>query len=76
MAIENSTLELEHDAVAAIRQALLIGLGSFGEIEKVRNGIELAKLGGHEIPDDVIPLHPTGASDTVSLFANALRYLG
>lgn len=57
-------LVLDQEHVIAIRRALLIGLDSYGEIERLCNGV-----------GEMRPIHPTGASDTVSEFAVALRYL-
>jgi hypothetical protein len=66
---------LDHDQVKQIRHALLIGLDSFGEIERLVNARELHELGGDKLPEELCALHPTGAADTVSLFAGALRSL-
>lgn len=65
----------EHDQVKQIRHALLIGLDSFGEIERLVNARELHELGGEKVPENLRALHPTGAADTVCKFAAALRYL-
>lgn len=65
---------LEPEAIRGIRSALLIGLSSFGEIEKLDNAYRIhTQLGGESIPDDLRPIHPTGSVDTVSIFADALR---
>jgi hypothetical protein len=67
------SVPIEH--IRKIREALLIGLESFGEVERVidRHGL-LSKHG--KAPDaDLLPLHPTGASDTIGVFASALRLL-
>jgi len=58
-----------------IMRALLIGLSAYGEIERVRNLAELAKLSREwqESMNDLVPLDPTGSADTVGLFADALR---
>jgi len=55
--------------------ALLIGLESFGEIERLINACEVAQLGRREVPKSVRPLHPTGSADTIGVFATALRYM-
>ena len=59
----------------SIMRALLIGLSAYGEIERVRNAAELAKLSSawQEWMQDLVPLDQTGAADTVVLFADALR---
>ncbi|MER2518975.1 MAG: DUF3077 domain-containing protein [Candidatus Accumulibacter phosphatis] len=71
----HSTIELERDTVQMIRRALLIGLSSFGEVERVRGFIGTAKVCGREIPDDAMPLHPTDTDDVAGIFADALRFL-
>lgn len=66
----------EHqESIRRIRAALLIGLESFGEIERV---IDLHQMlsGFAEAPDpDLRPLHPTGTPNTIGVFACALRLL-
>lgn len=59
-----------------IRKALIVGLHSLGEIERLDNAYRIhAELAGESIPDDLCPIHPTGSADTVGTFANALSYL-
>ncbi|MCL4723529.1 MAG: hypothetical protein KJZ90_04585 [Rhodocyclaceae bacterium] len=61
------------DACRAIRRALIIGLSSFGEIERLDNAYSIhTGIAGERIPDDLRPLHPTGAPDTAAQFAEAL----
>ena len=71
---ENTT-SLDVEAVAAIRRALVVGLQSYGEIERIASCMEIAKQSGPGIPDDCVPIHPTGQNDTIGLFADALQYL-
>jgi hypothetical protein len=61
-----------HEEVTAIRQALLIGLLCYGEIERLQDVVLQRKLGGKE---ELTPIDPTGRNDTTSEFANALLYL-
>lgn len=61
--------------ITAIRRALHIGLASYGEIERLTNEVEMAELCKKEIPQEMKPIHPTGCSDTVGEFADALRFL-
>ncbi len=78
MTAENITndLTLEHDQRQLIIDALLIGLNSYGEIERLDNAVDiLEKISKIEVPESLRPIHPTGAADTVSLFATALRFL-
>jgi len=77
MAEKNTTasqnLTLDQDQVKHIRDALLIGLASYGELERVINWADTEKALGCE--SDLKPLHPTGNADTVSVFAEALAYV-
>lgn len=66
---------LNADEVALVREMLLIGLASYGEIERLRNVVELAKIFKEKFPEELNPIHPTGSADTVSDFADALRCL-
>lgn len=62
--------------VRRIREALLIGLECFGEVERVENVFDLyATMQSGSLPKELRPLHPTGADDTVGRFAGALRIL-
>lgn len=82
MATENSTqaacnpdTALDSEAIAAIRHALLIGLESYGEVERLISECEIAEMVGRPQSENLRPIHPTGTSTTVSDFAAALRYL-
>lgn len=63
-------LRLDKEQLEAVRQALLIGLESFGEIERIHNSV-----GFETIPKGLCPLHPTGAPGTIGDFASALRII-
>ncbi|WP_154717146.1 hypothetical protein [Sterolibacterium denitrificans] len=63
---------IDLETCRVIREVLVIGLSSFGEIERLRNAYSLHAHMGEAIPDDLEPLHPTGAADTVGRFADAL----
>jgi hypothetical protein len=56
-----------------LQEALLIGLESFGEIERVIDRFELEQLCGRQPDIELRPLHPTGSPGTLGLFATALR---
>lgn len=58
-----------------IRTALHVGLESFSEIERVTDTYELLESCGHRINERLMPIHPTGSSDTIGVFAGALRAL-
>ncbi len=68
-------LDLDMDQIATIRKALVIGLASYGEIERLCNLHELAKFGSAPFPDSTVPIHPTGSADVASTFATALAFL-
>ena len=70
--MSESTVNIGTDALRAIRDALLIGLTCYGEIEERSNAQELAELGGDACPEGMRILHPTGTCDVVSTFAAAL----
>lgn len=67
---------LSFTARDVIRRALLIGLDSYCEMERLVDKFAInERADGREMPEVLKPLHPTGASDTVSDFASALRFL-
>ena len=76
MAAENSTLDINLiDQLRAIRHALHIGLESFGEVERVTDRYETLEACDVPLDRELKPIHPTGAPNTVGVFATALRYL-
>lgn len=74
MADEN-TINLDAEQVKAIRSALIIGLSSFGEIERLCNQADIHESYETPLPEGLKPIHPTGCTDTAGVFANALAYL-
>lgn len=64
---------IDHDVLELVTDLLLVGLQSFGEIERQRNTWKLHKLGGENPHEDLRAIHPTGDAETVSKFADALR---
>ncbi|WP_089725870.1 hypothetical protein [Candidatus Thiosymbion oneisti] len=76
MANDHSTFTFNGETIARIRDALLIGLAAFGEIERLSAVQEIRAMKGKPVKKDLRVIHPTGASDTVSRFADALRTLG
>lgn len=72
-ASEAITLELEH--ANAILDALLIGLASYGEIERLDDAFDRLTLGPINPAAELRPIHPTGSADTVSDFATAISLL-
>jgi hypothetical protein len=70
-----NTITLDAEQVRDIRKALVIGLTSYGEIERLSNLAGMADLCGKSVEEDSRPIHPTGSADTVGIFASALAYL-
>lgn len=75
--ISTEEIVLDIEQQKEINHALLIGLESFGEIERIDDEVGkydlMPNLG--KIPESIRPLHPTGTNDTISTFAAALRYI-
>ena len=67
--IKDLTLE-DYDRKTIIN-ALLIGLDSYGEIERLNNAVHVLEICKTEVPESLRPLHPTGSADTVGVFATA-----
>lgn len=67
------TLDLEHADI--ILDALATGLAAYGEIERLSDVFERHQRIESEQPSELRPIHPTGASDTVSDFATAIALL-
>lgn len=74
--ISNKEIILDIEQQKEVNYALLIGLESFGEIERIIDelkGFDIAST--VQIPELVRPIHPTGSNDTISTFATALRFM-
>lgn len=72
---DSETITLDREAVVAIRAALLVGLASYGEVDKLCDCANVLREMGTPLPDLFSPTHPTGSDDTVGQFAEALSYL-
>ncbi len=70
-------LILDVEQQKAIINALLIGLESYGEIERICDEVKGADYcpNVYKFPDSIRPIHPTGANNTIGVFAAALRYM-
>ena len=73
--IDERTITLDAEDVVEIRRALLIGLQSYGEIERISSFVKALKQLGREVPGDCMPIHPTGSDSTIGSFADALHHL-
>ncbi|MBX3640646.1 MAG: hypothetical protein KF888_09050 [Nitrosomonas sp.] len=72
----NNDFLLDAEQKKVITDALLIGLESFGEIERVTDELKGCDMAATvKIPNSVRPFHPTGSNDTIGVFAEALRYM-
>jgi hypothetical protein len=63
------------ESLEKIRNMLLIGLSSYGEIERLSDAQKREKLCGNETPEGLRVIHPTGSAETLGDFAEALRYV-
>ena len=65
------------DHIRIIRHALLIGLDSYGEIERIINAVDIRGLYGKEVADDLKPKSPTAGDpgEAIGDFAWALLLL-
>ena len=72
---EDEQISIDRYGASVIRDALLIGLASYGEIERLKNEVDVMKLCGTPAPEGLIPIDPTADPTTVSRFAEALRFL-
>lgn len=72
----DARIELDAVGVGMIRKALLIGLASFGEVERLRDAFDIeVEVAKNTVPETLRPQHPTGSPDTIGEFATALRLL-
>ena len=71
MSTDTVTLGLE--AADTIRRMLLVGLYSYGEVERLADAAELRRNLNQEVPDELAPV-PIGTIETSS-FAEALLML-
>lgn len=75
MAQADDDVILSRENIAWIREAILIGLTCYGELEKVINAKEMQESLGIEWPSYLDVRHPTGDCDVVSKFATALTVI-
>lgn len=72
MATESVTIPAA--AIPDLRRMLAIGMHALGEVERVRDHVEMERDAGRKVPDALMPLHPTGAHE-MSAFAGAMLWL-
>ena len=72
---DTGKMTLPLDAVSSIREALSIGLACYGQFVELDNACQIANMCGTPWPEEARPVDPTGSADTVTKFAEALRYL-
>lgn len=56
-----------------VAEALLLGLAMYGDLMERQNAVETLRLSNREVPEMLVPVHPTGCVDVASTFASALR---
>lgn len=73
----NNGLLLGAKQKKVIADALLIGLESYGEIERVDNALRVAEQHPNigRLPYSLQPIFPLGSDDPIGVFAAALRYM-
>lgn len=71
----SEAITLELDQANAVLDALLIGLASYGEIERTIDAFETLCSGPLKPAKELRPLHPTGSANTVAEFATAISLL-
>lgn len=69
------TLTLDAEETGWLREAIVIGLTCYGQIEEILNTKDVLESTGQKWPDYLDVRHPTGSSDVVSKFATALTLL-
>ena len=69
---ERKEISLDEHSCEIIRKALLVGLGSVGEIDRVHHFIDERRRDGVEIDRELIPLNYSGRVDMTGIFADAL----
>ena len=67
-------MRIPRDAMPMIRDALLIGLASYGEIERLRDAVELRRSCG-SVPEDLVPILTSDDPHCMGGFVDALRIL-
>ena len=75
MTTADFTVQINRAAFKEIRRALIHGLYSFGEIERLIDVSETMKYTKQDVPPELIPRHPTGLNDTIADFAAAFHWL-
>ena len=71
---EENTITLDSEAVAAIREALIIGLRSYGEVQRINSFTKAFDASGGKLPSEAYPA-VIEESRTPCQFADAFAYL-
>lgn len=73
----NNGLLLGAKQKKVIADALLIGLESYGEIERVDNALRVAEQNPNigRLPYSLQPIFPLSSDDPIGVFATAMRYM-
>lgn len=68
-------LVFSREAIGWVIEALVLGLTSYGELEKVFAAKKAVEATGGDWPEYLDVRHPTGDADVVAKFATALQTL-
>ena len=68
-------LALSLAQVRTIREALLVGLSSYGEVERLSSEFRCAEIAGSPYPKAMQPMDSSGDPNQVCEFAAALQYI-
>ncbi|MFB1488398.1 MULTISPECIES: hypothetical protein [unclassified Thiocapsa] len=66
---------IEEDTLELVTDMLLVGLQSYGEVERLTAAADICELGGRRLPRSMRPIDPAGDPETISKFADALRLI-
>lgn len=59
--------------VSKMREMMLVGLAAYGEVERLSDKLKCYEYCKISVPKDLRVIRPTGSSETISDFAEALR---
>lgn len=68
-------LAIDRDTMECIKDAVLLGLEAWGEVDKVTRRFDTHRALGLELPRDVRPHEISSETDTTARFATALRLI-
>jgi hypothetical protein len=72
--MSNDEIILDSEAVTALREALIIGLRSYGEVQRIKCFAKAFDEAGGKLPSEAYPVF-VEESNAPCLFADAFAYL-